>query len=104
MISISLFWISMLSTLMWVLCFSLWHFLGSDLYYIGQAQVILVLLIYVHKQANTRPQRFVSRLFVFIGFNNFLDEIFFDPSKFELNEYVIFGVFLIYSIWTYKKR
>ena len=92
------------SVITWLLCNNLWFYTDLPIYYFGTAQVIFVASLIIYTQPNkTKYQNFISSIFLFISANNLLDELFFNPQAFELNEYISFLAFIIYSLWKYYK-
>lgn len=84
-----------LGVVVWIVCHNLWVLCGTSTYYFGTAFIIAVcgwILHDIHKSV-------ITRIFVFLSFNNIADELFFDPSAFSLNEYLTFLLFIIYSLW-----
>lgn len=93
------------SLIVWLACNNLWIYTDYPIYYFGIAQIIFVASLLIYTQPNkTKYQNFISSIFLFISANNLLDELFFDPQAFELNEYISFVAFTIYSLWKHYKR
>ena len=86
-----------ISGLIWVACWVLWILFQADLWFIGNAQFIFVLVCYIHKTVETERQRFISRTFVFIALNALIDELFGDPTKIGITEYLIATAYAVYQ-------
>ena len=51
--------------------------------------------------------KYFTELFFLLSFNNLIDESFFNPTKIELNEYLVAGTLLIrftYILWTLARN
>jgi hypothetical protein len=84
--------------IIWVFCHTAWVFLGYDTYYIGTAFIIFISSYIINNiTKNKCYHKFITRLFLFLAFNNLVDEIFFDPKVFDWNEYLVFILYIIYS-------
>ncbi len=90
------------SILFWVIAYNVWQYTTPDIYYIGTAQLVLVCSWLIHVSA-TGIHKVVSRVFLFLALNNLLDELFFDPTKFDINEFVMFALFFIHTLYKWKK-
>lgn len=89
-----------ISGVFWVICWTLWHICGADLWYIGNAQFIFACVAYIHYNTQEIKKRFVSRVFLFIAFNSLFDELFGDPQKIGYVEYAVSITYILYQ--TYK--
>ena len=81
--------------------YSFWDFisdLGYDIYYIGNALCIFLLAVYI-KQIS-KPSFLTFFLFC-VTFNNLLDEILFDNTKFGINE--IIATILLILVYFLRK-
>lgn len=90
-----------ISILFWVVSYNIWQYTAPNIYYIGNAQMIMVCSWMIHQKTNS-VHHVISRLFLFLAFNNLIDEIFFDPTAVEWNEFVIFALYLIYSLFKWR--
>ena len=93
------------SIVVWITCNNLWVYTSTPIYYFGIAQLIFISSLIIHVQpSKSKYQLFISRAFLFLAANNLLDEMFFNPQAFELNEYLTCASYVIYSLWTtYRK-
>jgi len=89
------------SLVLWVVSYNIWQFTDDSVYFIGTAQLVMVCSFIIHKRT-AGINHIISRVFLFLSFNNLIDEIFFDPTRLELNEFTMFALFLIYSAWKWK--
>ena len=84
-----------------VLTYYLWCFLPKGTYYIGNAIFIFLIILYIYLKNRKSTICFV--LF-FASLNNLLDELFFEPQKIGLNEYLILIVVIFLFIKNARKR
>lgn len=106
MTNINLF-ILIFGIIFWIFCHTTWVIFGYGMYYIGTATIIFISSHLIHSvQKRNTYSRIITRLFLFLSFNNLLDEIFFDPKVFDINEYIIFIFYLIYTLCgsSFKKQ
>lgn len=92
------------SVIFWILCTNFWVGNGTGIYYVGISQVVLVSSWIIHNKAKSKIDLFITRCFLFLAFNNFIDEIFFNPTKFELYEYIAVGGYFIYNYLSIYKK
>lgn len=92
------------SIIVWIICNSTWIYFDESVYYIGIAQMIFVASFVIHSQVNSRIDKFITRFFLFLAFNNIVDELFFDPTAFSINEYLTVLLFIIYNLFRQWKR
>ena len=90
-----------ISLLIWIVTYNVWQYTDACIYYIGTAQIIMAASWIIHTRTEG-VNHFISRVFLFLSFNNLADELFFDPTAIELNEFLMFALFLIYSAWKWK--
>jgi hypothetical protein len=91
-------WILLISLIVWVVSYNIWQFTVPNVYYVGTAQLILVCSYLIHKQTEG-IHHVISRIFVFLAANSLLDELLFDPTQFEWNEFFMLLVFISMSLW-----
>lgn len=89
--------------LTWLTCNTLWIIYGEPVYYYGVAGMIASASLVINSQTEGK-RKLVSEIFVFFAFNNLADEILYDPTKIELNEYITAIIFILYITWKYLKR
>lgn len=92
-----------------ILTYSLWSFIkkkyGITIFYpgiafgfVGYAYCICSLLKYIEEREYCKKLSsmiFVSKIILIATINNLLDEIFFDPTKLGINEYLAFVILII---------
>lgn len=83
----------------WVITYNIWVLVGESTYYIGTAFMIAVCSYLINNVTKVGWQKIVSRFFLFISVNNLIDELLFDPTAFELNEYLTCIIYFIYTLW-----
>lgn len=93
--------ILLISIVVWVVSYNIWQFTLPNVYYVGTAQLIAVASWIIHTKTEG-IHHLISRVFLFLAFNNLLDELFFDPTKFEWNEFLMLLVFIVISLWRRK--
>lgn len=85
----------------WILCNTAWIWFGEPLYYYGVAFMIASTSVVIYRL----NRNLLSTFFVFFAFNNLVDELFFDPTKIEINEYLFCLFYLVLITWRfYRKR
>ena len=77
-----------------VFTYLFWTFLPKGSFYIGNAIYIYLLTLFIFIQKRKSFIRFILLAF---AVNNLLDELFFDNTKFQLNEIIL--PFLLIIIW-----
>lgn len=95
-------WLYGISLIVWIVSFTVWRWLGTPVFYIGTAFLIVgwALILYLDK---TIPKPLSSFGF-FVAANNFIDEIILDPVKLNLSEYLVCFIALIFYYKKYRKR
>jgi len=95
--------------IVWLLTYQLWWIIECPrIYEIGTALTILFLILAIHISA-IKPFSIFSLAFVVIAFSNLADEIFFDPTSFDINEYIAAAIIFVIVIFrlcrtkTYQK-
>ena len=94
-------WILSISLCIWLITYNIWQFTVPNVYYVGTAQMILVASWLIHKTTNG-IHHVVSRMFLFLAFNNLVDELFFDPTSVEWNEFTMVFFYLLYSLRSWR--
>ena len=87
----------------WLVGQLLWVFVGTQAYYISVALFVTIMVGIIHRNTEENWKKHVSRIAMFICFNNLADEIIFDPTKFSYNEILTALIFAIYTWKKYKK-
>lgn len=82
--------------LVWVLTYNLWHYFGVNVYYQGNAFIILISSIYIHSKACCKTKKLVSGLFLILSANNMLDELSGRATHFHYAEFIVVGVYIFY--------
>jgi len=77
-----LLWVA---TIISIATFQLWAYLPKGSFYIGNGLFYVLLAIVIFLQ---NKRLFVSFLLLCLTVNNLLDELFFDPTKNGINEFV----------------
>jgi uncharacterized membrane protein len=92
-----------------VLVYQLWsplkeHF-DIKIFYPGISLMILGFLIIIWSECEGRFKLFCEA-FMWLGINNFTDELFFDPTIIQLHEYIAFVLILVNLLfkWTKHKK
>lgn len=82
-----------IASILSILTYSLWNYIPIDyFFYYGNSIFICLLCIYIFftdKQSNIKFILFA------LSVNNLLDELFFDNTKFELNEILFFLAIIV---------
>lgn len=94
------------SILTWLICNTAWIFFGAPTYYFGTAFIIFISSVIINSSTEKGTyQKLITEVFIFLALNNLIDELFFDATVIELNEYLAFILYLTYKICTryYKK-
>lgn len=93
----------------YIAAFQLWNFpqfsvrygFPVNLYFLGTAITLFILCLFIF--INFR-QYFISFLLLGLSINNLSDELFFDPTKLQLNE-LFFTVCLVsFGVWKYYRQ
>lgn len=66
---------------------------GYDIYYIGNALCVFLLAVYIKR---TTEKSFITFFLVCITLSNLIDELFFDNTKFGINEIIATIILPIY--------
>ena len=73
---------------------------GVQVFYVGMALFINLLAIYIWR--NSRRKLIPAFILLTLSINNLLDELFYDPTKFQANEILFLLLIIIYSFKLYK--
>ena len=87
----------------WIIGQLLWVFVGTKLYYVAVALFITILVYIIHSNTPKDWKRAISRIGLFICFNNLADELFFSPSDLSYNEILTAIIYTIYTWIKYKR-
>lgn len=96
--------IKLLALVLYVVTWSTWPFLWPHAFYHGVG-----LSIFIHWLSGEFPvyrvklDGLINVCGILLAINNMLDEIFFDPKKFQLNEYVLLLIIII-TVARHAKR
>jgi hypothetical protein len=84
---------------MWVVFWSLWVWAGKETFEKGQAFVCFgfTLVYFLENKSYS-----ISKIGLAIGTNQLLDELFFDPTKISINEYVCMGFIILFILLNSK--
>jgi len=82
-----LLWVA---TIISIATFQLYKYLPENSFYIGMAIFIFLLSLIIFMQ---NRKLFISFFLLCIAFNNLIDELFFDPKKFGINE-ILFALII----------
>ena len=97
-------WLVVAALFVWVGAYNLWWVLDyPDIYDIGTAITIFLLILSIHLSAQG-GYRYFSLAFTCLAASNVVDEVFFDPTLIDLNEYIAGTFILISVIWLYLKH
>ncbi|QQV91521.1 hypothetical protein M1M25_gp084 [Tenacibaculum phage Gundel_1] len=98
--------------LIWsVLVYQFWGLLlekySIKIFYPGIALMMLGFVFVIWSESKNKSFKYFMELFLLLSFSNLIDEIFFDPTKLEINELII-ALFLVFRftfiIWKTKKE
>jgi predicted neutral ceramidase superfamily lipid hydrolase len=94
-----------ISVIVSIFTYLFWTYLPKGSFYIGNALFVLLICLYLYLNDKKSNVKF---LLFSLSFNNFLDEVLFDNTKFQLNEILFFIVLILiilYRIYNgrYKK-
>jgi len=104
------FRIFLASFIVWVVSYNAWQFFGVNIYYIGQASLILGCAWLIFKQnkgAQNKMSVTITEIFLLFAVNNMADELFFDPTRLSANEFIfVFGytTLKLYKTWINTKH
>lgn len=81
-----------------ILTYLFWNELPKGSFYIGNALFIFLLCAYIYKSIT---QSFITFVLLCLSLNNLIDELFFDNTIFQLNEFIF--IIILPLIWLFKK-
>ncbi len=87
-----------IATIVSLVTYLFWSELPKGRFYIGNSLFILLLCTYLFLNDKNSIIKFIL---LSLSLNNFLDEIFFDNTKFGINEILVGIVILIFAIIKY---
>ena len=90
--------LSVLALIVWVLGYNLWHVFGVYVYDLSISITILFLVTAIYLSAVGWHKRF-SLAFVLFTASNVVDEVWFDPTQVNYNEYVAAGFIFVTMIF-----
>ena len=64
--------------------------------------LLAALLVYLLVKAD-RPMRIVAGFWLVLASNQMLDELFFDPTKYQFNEFAFFIISLLYTAYEFSR-
>ena len=73
---------------------------GFQIFYIGMA--LMINLLAIHIWINARKKVLPAFVLLVLSINNLLDELFYDPTRFQANEIMFLIIIIIYSLKLYK--
>lgn len=88
-----------IATIVSLITYLFWSELPKGSFYIGNGLFILLLCLYMFLKDKKSIIKFVL---LSLSLNNFLDEIFFDNTKFGINEILVGFTVLIFAIIKYR--
>lgn len=88
-----------IATIVSLVTYLFWSELPKGSFYIGNGLFILLLCLYLFLKDKKSTIKFVL---LSLSLNNFLDEIFFDNTKFGINEILVGFTVLIFAIIKYR--
>jgi hypothetical protein len=91
------------SILIWIISCSIWSIFGKPIFYIGTAITILGLFLTIYLLKTGIPKWLTSFGF-FVSLNCLLDEILFTPWEFNITEYIVASIALVYYYLKYKNK
>lgn len=74
-----------------------WSQLPKGSFYVGNALFIFLLCVYIYKSIT---KNFVTFVLLCLSFNNLLDELFFDNTILQINEFIF--IIILPIIWLFK--
>jgi len=104
------FKIFLASFFVWVVSYNAWQLLGVNIYYVGQASIILGcawLIFKQNKHSDNKISVVITEIFLLFSINNMADELFFDPTRVSINEFIfVFGytALKLYKTWKNTKH
>lgn len=100
------FWLILLITaiVVWVVSFNIWPFAWKGAFYQGNALHLLLLYFYTWQREKERWNKTVLGIGFWFAVNNILDELFFDPTTFGINEYLYAVLVIIISLIQARKQ
>jgi hypothetical protein len=97
-------WLVLAAFLFWVAGYNLWWMFDNyAIYDACMAVTVFLLITSIHLSAEGL-YRYFSLAFACLAASNVVDELFFDPTLIDLNEYIAATFILISVIWLYLKN
>lgn len=94
-----------------VITYQFWYSLkeeyGIKVFYIGVALIFQGFTFVIWNESKSKAFRYFMEFFTLLCFNNLIDEAFFNPTKFEINEVIIALILLtrfILILWKLAKN
>lgn len=81
--------------------YNLWPFVWKGFFYQSMAVGFIIVFVLLREMPSIRRWATMGMWF---SFNNLLDEIFFDPTKFGWNEYCVASIILIITFRNGRKQ
>lgn len=91
-------WLTIAAMIVSIAGYNLWPIIHHDFFYKCMALSLLLLSIVVWLCKDV--SKIVSQIFFWLCVNNLMDELFFDPTAFQLNEYIFALIVIIITIRT----
>lgn len=88
-----------IATIVSIITYLFWSYLPKGSFYIGNGFFIFLLCVYLFFTDKTSSIKFI--LFS-LALNNLLDELFFDNTKFGINEILIGIAVIVFAILKYR--
>jgi len=88
-----------LSVIIWVACWISWMFFGREFFEVGQAFAIFG---FSSAFVVAFPLWKISKISFAIALNQLMDELFFDPFKVDINEYICMIAIVLLIIYNDK--
>lgn len=97
-------WLAFMAFVTLILTYNIWGlFEDYHIYDIGMAISIMFLVWSIHLSANGL-YRIFSLAFLLICMSNVIDELFFDPTRVSVNEYISATIILITVLYLYRRN
>lgn len=93
--------LSIVSLSMIVMSYSLWHYISPQIWYIS---IAFGLLMFTYVLNLFYSGCFFFRIMFELALNNLVDELFFNPTKVEINEYITALIIVIIEMKKYKLK
>lgn len=85
-----------------LVAYNLWPFLGSKVFYVFIAVQIFLFSVITFLESR-KTWKLIAQVIMLACLNSLIDELFFDPSQIDTNEYIGFGLIILTTIIFYGK-